>query len=218
MRIALRHLPMKRLFDITVSLVGLVLLLPLFLVVAVGIKLDSSGPVFFRQRRVGRGFRPFFIYKFRTMVQDAPSLGMSITVGEDPRITRVGRFLRKTKLDELPQLINVLKGEMALVGPRPELPQYVDLFRTDYEEILQIRPGITDLASLKYYDEATILARSENAEDEYVRHVLPEKVQLAKDYIKQSSIFFDTMLIFKTLLRLVESRDTLVKGSIREYN
>jgi lipopolysaccharide/colanic/teichoic acid biosynthesis glycosyltransferase len=143
---------------------------------------------------------------------------MSITVGEDPRITRVGRFLRKTKLYELPQLINVLKGEMALVGPRPELPQYVDLFRTDYEEILQIRPGITDLASLKYYDEATILARSENAEDEYVRHVLPEKVQLAKDYIKQSSIFFDTMLIFKTLLRLVESRDTLVKGSIREYN
>ncbi len=131
-----------------VSLTGLVVVLPLLPVVAVAIKWDSPGPIFFKQRRMGRGFRPFFIYKFRTMVEDAPALGMSITAGRDPRITRVGQFLRQTKLDELPQLINVLKGDMSLVGPRPEVPRYVELFRKDYEEILQIRPGITDLASL----------------------------------------------------------------------
>jgi lipopolysaccharide/colanic/teichoic acid biosynthesis glycosyltransferase len=209
---------MKRAFDIIVSLVALGVLMPVFLVAAVAIKLDSRGPVIFRQRRIGRRFRPFFIYKFRTMVQDAPSLGMSITVGEDHRITRVGRFLRRTKLDELPQLINVVKGEMALVGPRPEVPEYVELFHKDYEEILKVRPGITDLASLKYCDEAAILGCSENAEEEYVRHVLPEKIQLAKDYIKQSSILFDIILIFRTLLRLFEAKGTLGKASIREYN
>jgi len=131
---------MKRTFDIVVSVLGLVLLSPLGAVVALLIKWDSRGPVFFRQERVGRGFRPFFIYKFRTMVEDAPRRGGLITVGEDPRITRVGWYLRKTKIDELPQLINVLKGEMRFVGPRPEVRQYVELFRKDYEEILKVRP------------------------------------------------------------------------------
>ena len=214
---ASRQLPffvMKRAFDIMVSLTGLLVVLPLLPVVAVAIKWDSPGPIFFRQRRMGRGFRPFFIYKFRTMVEDAPALGMSITAGRDPRITRVGQFLRQTKLDELPQLINVLKGDMSLVGPRPEVPRYVELFRDDYKEILQIRPGITDLASLKYRDEAAILGQAENPEEEYVKRVLPEKIRLAKDYMDQSSLYFDIMLIFKTLVKLFESGNALAKGSI----
>jgi lipopolysaccharide/colanic/teichoic acid biosynthesis glycosyltransferase len=167
--------------------------------VAAAIKLDSSGPIFFRQERIGRGFRPFFIFKFRTMVQDS-SRDKSITVGDDPRITRVGWFLRKSKIDELPQLINVLRGEMTFVGPRPEVPQYVKLFRQDYEEILEVRPGITDLASIKYRDEAAILGRSQNPEQEYVSHILPEKIELAKEYIKHSSLLFDLRLIVRTLL------------------
>ena len=218
---ASRQLPffvMKRAFDIMVSLTGLVVVLPLLPVVAVAIKWDSPGPIFFKQRRMGRGFRPFFIYKFRTMVENAPALGISITAGRDPRITRVGQFLRQTKLDELPQLINVLKGDMSLVGPRPEVPRYVELFREDYKEILQIRPGITDLASLQYRDEAAILGQSENPEEEYVRRVLPEKIRLAKDYMNQSSLCFDIMLIFKTLVKLFESKDALAKGSIHGYN
>jgi lipopolysaccharide/colanic/teichoic acid biosynthesis glycosyltransferase len=209
---------MKRLFDLIVSLAGLVVLLPVFLVVAIAIKLNSRGPIFFRQRRMGREFRPFIIYKFRTMVQNASDRGRSITAGRDPRITRVGRVLRQIKVDELPQLINVLKGDMALVGPRPEVPHYVELFRKDYEEILKMRPGITDLASLKYSDEAAFLGQSENPEEEYVRRVLPDKIQLAKVYMNQSSLLFDLIVIFKTLLKLLESRTALAKGSIHEYN
>src|SRR2546428_688896 len=151
---------MKRAFDIVVSVVGLILLGPLLLLIGMLIKLDSPGPVFFRQERIGKGFRPFLIYKLRTMVQNAPQTGAPITSGNDPRITAVGRFLRKTKIDELPQLINVLNGDMSLVGPRPEIRQYVDAYRQDYEEILTVRPGITDLASLKYRDEAILLGQS----------------------------------------------------------
>jgi lipopolysaccharide/colanic/teichoic acid biosynthesis glycosyltransferase len=195
---------MKRLFDIVVALGALLLLFPLFFIAAALIKLDSPGPIFFKQLRVGRGFRPFLIYKFRTMVQDSLARGGSITAGDDPRITRVGWFLRKTKIDELPQLINVLKGEMTFVGPRPEVPRYVDLFRRDYEEILKIRPGITDLASIKYRDEAALLGQSENPEAEYVRRVLPDKIKLGKEYIRRSSFFFDLTVIFKTFLRLFE--------------
>jgi lipopolysaccharide/colanic/teichoic acid biosynthesis glycosyltransferase len=123
-------------------------------------------------------------------------------VGSDPRITRLGRFLRRTKFDELPQLINVLKGEMSLVGPRPEIPRYVEMFRDDYEEILRVRPGITDPASLKYQDEAEILGRAGNAEDEYVQHILPEKVKLAKDYVGRSSVMYDLGLILRTVPKL----------------
>jgi lipopolysaccharide/colanic/teichoic acid biosynthesis glycosyltransferase len=190
---------MKRGFDIIVSFLGMVILCPLVLLVAVAIKLDSPGPIFFRQERIGRGFRPFLIFKFRTMAQDSIDSGQSITVGDDPRITRVGWFLRKTKIDELPQLFNVLKGNMSLVGPRPEVPQYVKLFRQDYEEILKVRPGITDLASIKYRDEAAILGQSKNPEEEYVARILPEKIDLAKEYIQYSSSLFDFRLIVKTL-------------------
>jgi lipopolysaccharide/colanic/teichoic acid biosynthesis glycosyltransferase len=193
---------MKRIIDILVSLIGLICLLPLLLLVAVLIKLDSPGPVFFRQVRIGMRFRRFQILKFRTMVQDSLTRGQAITVGDDPRITRVGWFLRKTKIDELPQLINVLRGEMTFVGPRPEVPQYVEMFREDYEEILKVRPGITDLASIKYRDEAALLGQSKNPEEEYITHVLPDKINLSKEYLKRSSFFFDLTLVFKTFLRL----------------
>src|SRR5215813_10854782 len=195
---------MKRILDIVVSSIGLICLLPLLLVVALLIKLDSTGPVFFRQTRMGRRFRPFQILKFRTMVQDSSTRGKSFTVGDDPRITRVGWFLRKTKIDELPQLINVLRGEMTFVGPRPEVPQYVELFRKDYEEILKIRPGVTDLASIKYRDEAALLGQSDNPEEEYITRVLPDKISLGKEYIRRSSVFFDLTLMFKTFLRLFD--------------
>ncbi len=197
---------MKRTFDIVVAFLGLLLLSPLGAVVALLIKWDSRGPVFFRQERVGRGFRPFFIYKFRTMVEDAPRRGGLITVGEDPRITRVGWYLRKTKIDELPQLINVVRGKMSFVGPRPEVRQYVELFRKDYEEILKVRPGITDLASLKNRDEADVLGRSQDPEEEYVNRILPEKIHLAKEHLRRSSFFLDLTLVFKTLLKLVDLR------------
>ena len=137
------------------------------------------------------------------MVEDAPRLGGPITCGNDSRITRAGRILRKTKLDELPQLINVLKGEMTLVGPRPEVPRYVELFREDYHDILKIRPGITDLASIKYRDEAALLGDCQDPEEAYVTHVLPDKIRLAKEYLESSSFTFDLKLISKTVLKLV---------------
>lgn len=191
---------MKRAFDIVVALVGLVLLFPLLALAALLIKFDSQGPVFFKQERIGKGFRPFWIYKFRTMRQ--ASDGPLLTVGQDPRITRIGQFLRKTKLDELPQLINVFKGEMSLVGPRPEVREYVELFRSDYENILKVRPGVTDMASLKYQDEAKVLGQFKNPEEEYVKRVLPDKIRLAEEYVSRSSFFFDLGLILKTLPKL----------------
>jgi lipopolysaccharide/colanic/teichoic acid biosynthesis glycosyltransferase len=149
---------------------------------------------------MGRNFRPFWIYKFRTMRQG--SGGPLLTVGQDSRITRIGWVLRKTKFDEVPQLVNVLKGEMSLVGPRPEVRQYVELFRRDYEEILKVRPGITDIASLKYEDEATVMSQFNNPEEAYVKRILPDKIRLAKEYINRSSIFYDLGLILKTVPKL----------------
>lgn len=197
---------MKRAFDYLVAAIGLVLLFPVFVVVSILIKVDSSGPVFFRQERIGERFHPFLIYKFRTMVEDASRRGTAITVGADPRITRVGRFLRQTKIDELPQLINVLRGEMSLVGPRPEVAHYVEMFRKDYEEILQVRPGVTDLASLKYQNESEWLSQFDHPEREYVTHVLPEKIKLAKEYVQRTSMSGDIVLILKTVPKLFGSK------------
>ena len=190
----------KRAFDIILGLAALVLLFPFLAIAALLIKCDSEGPVFFKQERMGRNFRPFWIYKFRTMRQTSD--GPLLTVGRDPRITRVGWFLRKSKFDELPQLINVLKGEMSFVGPRPEVREYVELFRRDYEEILKVRPGVTDMASLKYQDEARLLAQFKNPEEEYVRRILPDKIRLAEEYVNRSSFLFDIGLILRTLPRL----------------
>jgi lipopolysaccharide/colanic/teichoic acid biosynthesis glycosyltransferase len=180
----------------------LVLLAPLFALIGLLIKLDSTGPVFFCQERIGLGLKKFVIYKFRTMVADASVRGGLLTAPEDSRITRLGKILRKTKIDELPQLINVFRGEMSFVGPRPEVAKYVDLFRRDYGEILQVQPGITDLASLKYRDEAAILRLASDPEREYLTRVLPDKIALGKEYVRRSSFCFDMSLIFKTLVKV----------------
>ncbi len=190
---------MKRLFDICSAAAGLLLLLPLFVLVSVIIRLDSPGPVFFRQERVGRRFKPFLVYKFRTMTTDAPAKGPEITVGGDRRVTRAGRILRKYKIDELPQLFNVLKGDMSLVGPRPEVRKYVELYKEDYEHILQVRPGITDISSITYRDEEGVLRDRDDPEEFYRTVLLPEKIRLAKLYIERSSFLYDLKLILETV-------------------
>jgi lipopolysaccharide/colanic/teichoic acid biosynthesis glycosyltransferase len=194
---------LKRTFDVVGSAAALVLFAPLLLGAALAVKLGSSGPVLFRQERVGRNFRRFRILKFRTMVQDAERLGRQITAGDDPRITRVGRLLRRTKLDELPQLFNVLAGQMSLVGPRPEVPRYVEMFRDEFAAILTVRPGITDAASIKFRDEAEVLGRSPDPEREYVERILPEKLALAREYLEQWSLRYDLRLLWKTARRVV---------------
>lgn len=194
---------MKRGFDILASGTALLLLLPLLLGVAVLVKLSSPGPAIFRQLRVGRGFRQFNILKFRTMVVNAPAKGLAITADGDPRITRIGGILRKYKLDELPQLFNVLRGDMSLVGPRPEVPKYVELFRDDYAELLKVRPGITGCGSLEFVNESAYLAASADPEKTYIEDVLPKKIALCRDYLQNASLGHDILLILKTILALV---------------
>lgn len=194
----------KRTFDVCVSLTGLILLSPLLLAVAVLVKLTSRGPVFYIQQRVGREFRPFGVIKFRTMVADADQRGGQLTAGADPRITGVGRVLRRTKIDELPQLFNVLIGDMSFVGPRPEVARYVEMFRDDYEELLRVRPGITDPASLKFRHESEILGRADDPEAAYIQQVLPNKIALAKEYLRHASLWLDLQLICRTVFRMAE--------------
>lgn len=189
----------KRLFDIIAASMGLVVLSPLMLAVALAVKLEDGGPVFFVHRRIGRGFVPFGMYKFRTMVVDAASAGPAITVGGDPRVTGTGRLLRRTKLDELPQLINVLTGDMSLVGPRPEVAKYVEAFRGEYSRVLSVRPGVTDYASIVYRDEESVLAASGDPERLYVEDVLPRKLKLNIEYIGRASFIEDIKIILKTL-------------------
>jgi lipopolysaccharide/colanic/teichoic acid biosynthesis glycosyltransferase len=193
----------KRAFDCTAALAGIILLLPVFLIVALLIRLDSPGPVLFRHRRVGRDFRPLYVYKFRTMV-DSSLGGSQITFrgNADSRITRLGRTLRGTKIDELPQLINVLKGDMSLVGPRPEVAEYVDMFHEDYEAILAVRPGMTDFASLEYCDEAALLEQAADPVDEYTHHILPAKIVLEREYVRRASLPVDIALIVRTVLSI----------------
>jgi lipopolysaccharide/colanic/teichoic acid biosynthesis glycosyltransferase len=193
---------MKRSFDIAFSLLGLIVLSPILLLAALFVKITSAGPVFFKQERMGLGFRPFNIIKFRTMVVDAPTLGGQLTAGRDPRITTVGRVLRATKVDELPQLINVLRGDMSFVGPRPEVPKYVDLYHNDYAELLSVRPGITDIASLKYRHESELLGESDDPETLYAEQILPDKIALGKQYLRQQSLGLDLRLICQTVLRM----------------
>jgi len=188
----------KRLFDLLLSLAGLLLLSPLLLAVAAWIKLDSPGPVFFRQERVGRFGVPFRIHKFRTMTHGGS--GSLLTVGGDARITQAGAFLRRSKLDELPQLIDVLLGSMSLVGPRPEVPRYVAMYpQSVRDKVLSVRPGITDVASIEYRDENALLARAADPEREYVDVVMPAKLALAAHYVDHASLRFDMQLILKTM-------------------
>lgn len=191
----------KRLFDILFSAVTLVVLLPLMLAVALWIKIDSSGPVFFRQVRVGRDGRPFRIYKFRSMRVEAQGRGPQLTVGDDARITRVGTVIRRYKIDEFPQFINVLLGDMSLVGPRPEVPRYVDLYPPAVRDmVLSVRPGITDLASIAYRDESDLLGTSADPERTYVEQVLPAKLALCERYVRERSFLGDLAIIGRSML------------------
>jgi len=194
----------KRAFDLLVAAAGLVLVAPLLTLIAIAVKLDSGGPVLFRQERVGRHGEIFRIRKFRSMVQDAPRLGASITVGRDPRITRVGHWLRRYKLDELPQLIDVLVGDMSLVGPRPEVPRYVALYPPEVRErVLSVRPGITDNASLAFIDENAQLAGAADPEKEYTERILPQKLRLYLDYVENQSFARDLAILGRTAARIV---------------
>ena len=187
----------KRLFDVCLSGCALIALVPVLFIVWVAVLVDSGFPAFFSQWRIGKGFRPFRLYKFRTM---RPSLnGSSITVAGDPRVTRLGAFLRATKLDELPQLWNVVRGDMSLVGPRPEVAQYVELFRDRYARLLEDRPGVTDLASIRFRNEERILGASEDPYREYVDRILPAKLDLAEEYRRRRSILLDVSILLETL-------------------
>lgn len=194
----------KRMFDIFGSGLGLVILAPAFALMAIGIKLGSRGPVFFRQERVGRFGRVFRIHKFRTMVSDAERLGLQITVGRDARITPFGSVLRRYKLDELPQLLDVFLGRMSLVGPRPEVPVYVACYPPEVRAIvLSVRPGITDWASIRYKDENAVLERADDPQRAYVEEVLPIKLAHCVDYVHQRSFFGDIRIILATLKAVV---------------
>ena len=194
----------KRLFDLCGAAVALLLLAPLLLVVALAIRLDSPGPVFFRQVRVGRGGLPFRIHKFRSMRVDAPTLGPQVTVGRDARITRVGHWLRHYRVDELPQFIDVLLGQMSLVGPRPEVPHFVAHYPPGLAaQVLAVRPGITDPASLAHLDEAALLAAASDPEREYIDHILPRKLALQAEYARSATLLSDLRVLARTLKVLV---------------
>jgi len=194
----------KRLFDILFVIPGIIFLTPVFLICSIWIKFDSEGPVFFRQVRVGQHGRYFRIFKFRTMVRDAENQGSKITVGGDSRITSSGRFLRKYKLDELPQLFNVIKGEMSLVGPRPEVPEYVLHYPDKIRDIvLSVPPGITDLASITFRNENELLAKAEDPHQAYIENVLPIKLDYYVKYVSERNIWRDLMLILRTFFAIL---------------
>ncbi len=189
----------KRAFDFTSSLLGFILLLPLFLTVSIWIALDSKGGVFYRQVRVGRGGKDFTLYKFRSMRVGADKSGLLTVGGRDSRITTSGYFIRRYKIDELPQLINVIRGDMSLVGPRPEVRKYVDLYTDEQKKVLNVRPGITDIASIKYRDENNILSEQADPEKYYIEAIMPDKLTLNLEYINNRSFFKDIETIFKTI-------------------
>ena len=193
----------KRIFDITASGLGIIVLSPILIVIALIIKKESDGPVFFKQIRVGEKGKNFEILKYRTMVVDAEKLGRQITVGNDNRITKIGGFLRKYKLDELPQFINVFKGDMSLVGPRPEVPRYVEMYNEEQRKVLDVKPGITDLASIRYRDENELLGTAEDPDDMYINTIMPDKLALNLEYINKSNVFFDIYIILKTIVKCI---------------
>ncbi len=194
--------PAKRLFDLAAAGTGLLVLAPLLAAIGLLILVEDGRPVFFRQERVGRDGRPFRIWKFRTMVRDAERRGTAITVGRDPRITRIGHWLRRFKLDELPQLWNVVRGEMSLVGPRPEVPRYVALYTPEQRRVLALVPGITDPASIAYRDEAALLAESDDPERLYVERIMPDKIRINLDYAARRSLWSDLRVILETLVKI----------------
>ena len=194
---------MKRLFDILASGLGLVVLSPLFAVLAVWIKADSRGPVFYRQTRVGRDNKDFRLFKFRSMRPDSDKLGLITVGGHDPRVTRSGYYIRKYKLDELPQLINVFKGDMSLVRPRPEVRKYVDMYTPAQMRVLSVRPGITSLASIRYRNENDILAVADDPDRCYVEKVMPDKLAIDLEYVGRATLWNDIRLIFSTFKEII---------------
>lgn len=198
----------KRFLDIAVAMVALVVASPVFLLLAVVIKAESSGPVFYRGLRVGRGGRPFRIYKFRSMVQDAEKLGASSTSGTDHRVTRSGRFVRACKLDEFAQLLNVLAGDMSLVGPRPEVQKFVDIYTEEEKAILSVRPGITDWSSIIFHNEGEIIAASgiADADEAYARIIRPTKLRLQLQYVRHRSFWTDLWIIACTIATIISTR------------
>ena len=197
------QLAAKRAMDIVISAAALCVLWPVLLLIALAIVVDDPGPVFYRQVRVGRGGKPFRIFKFRTMVVDADKKGLSITVGRDSRITRVGALLRKTKLDELAQLLNVICGQMSFVGPRPEVPRYVELYTPYQRQVLLVRPGITDYASIAYRNENDLLAGADDPERMYIETIMPDKIELNMKYLREISPLTDVRLILRTVLAVI---------------
>lgn len=193
---------LKRLFDVIISLTGILILTPLFIIVVISIKLDSCGPILFQQTRIGRLGSKFKIYKFRTMIVNAEQFGEQITIGDDQRITKIGAWLRKFKLDELPQLFNVLNGDMSLVGPRPEVEKYVDLYTSHQRQVLQVRPGITDPASIAFRNESDLLGKADDPEKFYIREIMPMKLELNLNYLKSQSVISDIKIILNTLFKV----------------
>lgn len=192
----------KRIFDIISSILGLILFSPFLMVISILIVTDSKGGVFFKQQRVGKNNIDFGLLKFRTMKVDSEKQGQLTISNKDSRITKVGSFLRKYKLDEIPQLINVLKGEMSVVGPRPEVRKYVNLYTPEQLKVLTVKPGLTDLASLKYINENEILSKSSTPEKTYIEEIMQEKLKLNMEYITKNNLWFDIQLIFKTIGKL----------------
>lgn len=199
----------RRILDLLLAIPAAILLLPVFVILSGLIKLDSSGPVFFLQERVGMGGRPFRIFKFRTMITDAERFGTQITVGRDPRITRIGHFLRQYRFDELPQLFNVLKGEMSIVGPRPEVPRYVALYTDDQRQILVYRPGITSPATIEFSNESEVLSQNadpadpDSSERYYRTEILPAKIAIDLNYSRHATVWSDCAILVQTLVRLI---------------
>jgi len=193
---------MKRIFDVIASFTGLIILSPVFLIIFLAILITMGWPIFYRQARVGRAGENFKIIKFRSMVKDAERRGAWLTADGDSRITPVGRFLRRSKLDELPQLINIFLGEMSFVGPRPEVPQYVKLYNNEQMRVLSVRPGLTDPASIAYRDEEIVLARFDDAEKAYIEEIMPAKLKLNLAYMQKATFLTDIGLIFETIVRI----------------
>ena len=194
---------MKRIFDIVASGIGLILLSPLFIILTICIKCDSIGPVFYKQVRVGRNNMDFQLFKFRSMRVGSDKKGLITVGGHDPRITRSGYYIRKYKLDEFPQLINVFKGDMSLVGPRPEVRKYVDMYTEEQMHVLDVRPGITDLASIRYRNENELLERVNDPDKYYVEVIMPDKLRINLEYVARHSFTFDIRLIFQTFRAIV---------------
>jgi lipopolysaccharide/colanic/teichoic acid biosynthesis glycosyltransferase len=193
----------KRLFDLMITLPMLLLVSPFFLIIALLIKIGSNGPVFYKQVRVGLNNRDFKIFKFRTMHINADKAGLLTVGGRDPRVTPIGFFLRKYKLDELPQLLNVLLGSMSLVGPRPEVRKYVDLYNAEQQKVLSVKPGITDYASIEYSEENDLLAKSSDPEKTYIEEIMPAKLLLNQKYIAEKSIITDIKIIWMTAIKII---------------